>query len=113
MFGQLGCTPDVARLLTMLTTHQHCLPQGAPTSPALANLYLRLSGAASRLLVLVERHDLRMTFFGDDILISGDRTLMGLTAHFAEIVESRGLRLNRNKTLPVAGPNESISPSAS
>src|SRR6266498_92801 len=44
MFVTLGCIPDVARLLTRLTTRAHRLPQGAPTSPALANLYIRLSG---------------------------------------------------------------------
>jgi hypothetical protein len=31
---------------------------------------------------------------------------MGLTKHFAQIIESCGLRLNRGKTLPVAGPDE-------
>jgi hypothetical protein len=36
----LGCSPEVSRLLTALTTFQRRLPQGAPTSPALANLLI-------------------------------------------------------------------------
>jgi hypothetical protein len=61
---------------------------------------------AARLGGLVERYDLNVTFFGDDILISRDRPFMGLTRHFAHIIESSGLRLNEEKTLPVAGPSE-------
>src|ERR1039458_87400 len=36
----LGCSPEISKLLTMLTTFQRHLPQGAPTSPALANLLI-------------------------------------------------------------------------
>lgn len=106
MLTKLGCTPDVARLLTILTTYGHKLPQGAPTSPALANLYMRLSGVAARLGGLAARHRLNITCFGDDILISGDRSFKGLTRHFARIIQSCGLKLHETKTLPVAGPSE-------
>ena len=36
----LGCAPEIARILTRLTTYDFHLPQGAPTSSALANLVL-------------------------------------------------------------------------
>jgi len=36
----LGCSPAIAKLLTMLTTFERHLPQGAPTSPFLANLFI-------------------------------------------------------------------------
>jgi hypothetical protein len=36
----LGCSPTVASLLTKLTTFKRHLPQGAPTSPALANIFI-------------------------------------------------------------------------
>lgn len=106
MFVQLGCIPDVARLLTKLTTYSSRLPQGAPTSPALANLYLRLSRIAGRIEGLAARHQLQVTFFGDDILISSDRPFHGLTTHLGKIVEDCGLRLHQSKTQPVVGPGE-------
>jgi len=36
----LGCSPPVASLLTKITTYKRHLPQGAPTSPALANIFI-------------------------------------------------------------------------
>ncbi len=36
----LGCSPAISKLLTTLTTFQRRLPQGAPTSPALANILI-------------------------------------------------------------------------
>ena len=36
----LGCSPPVAAMLTRLTTFGRHLPQGAPTSPLLANLFI-------------------------------------------------------------------------
>lgn len=65
----LGCSPEIASLLTRLTTFQRRLPQGAPTSPLLANivllpLYHDVEG-------ICESRHLAMTFWVDDITISG------------------------------------------
>lgn len=98
MYTLLGCAPDVAKLLTELTTHGRCLPQGAPTSSSLANLYLRLSGLAKRLSHLAKRHRLRLTIFGDDILISGEASFIGLKSHLVSIIESCGLSINETKS---------------
>ena len=106
MFLQLGCTPEISRLLTRLTTHRHRLPQGAPTSPTLANLYLRLSGVSGRLSGLVKKHGLCITYFGDDILVSGERPFMGLAHQLKKIIKESGLRLHPTKTHPVAGPSD-------
>jgi RNA-directed DNA polymerase len=105
MFCALGCSPDVARLLTILTTRDHHLPQGAPTSPALANLHLRLSGVARRLIGLSKTHGLTLTFFGDDVIVSRDIPFKGLRYQLEEIITSSGLRLNPKKTTAVLGPD--------
>ncbi len=106
MFIALGCAPDVARLLTRLTTYDHRLPQGAPTSSALANLYLRFSRVAQRLEGLARTHGLQVTLYGDDIVITGDEPFMGLQVHIRGIIESCGLRLHPIKTQgKVVGPN--------
>jgi RNA-directed DNA polymerase len=105
IFVELGCSPDVARILTRLTMHNHHLPQGAPTSPVLANLYLRCFGVARRVEGLARKHGLRVTFFGDDIIVSSDRPFKHLQDHMERIITSSGLRLNREKTSAVLGPN--------
>jgi len=106
IFIGLGCAPDVARLLTRLTTYDHRVPQGAPTSSALANLFLRFSRVAQRLEGLARTHGLQVTFYGDDILVSGDEPFMDLQAHMRTIIESCGLRLHSVKTQEkVVGPD--------
>lgn len=99
MFERLGCTPDVARLLTQLSTHRYRLPQGAPTSPSLANLYLRLSGVARRLEGIADRHQLALTIFGDDIIVSRKTPFRGLEGQLTAAVLEAGLRLNQAKTI--------------
>jgi RNA-directed DNA polymerase len=65
------CVPDVARLLTLLTTYKGQLPQGAPTSPGLANWALApfddvLEGSTKAANVAYTR-------YADDICFSGER----------------------------------------
>jgi len=76
------------------------LPQGAPTSPALANLCafpldLRLDG-------LAHRFGARYTRYADDLVFSGPSTLRRdqreLRAWVQAIVEDEGFRLRRDKT---------------
>lgn len=67
--GLLGCSTDVASLLTKLTTVNGHIPQGAPTSTTLCNLALlplnqELEDVAGRL-------SLKFTQYIDDIAISG------------------------------------------
>jgi RNA-directed DNA polymerase len=76
------------------------LPQGAPTSPALANLAAfsldrRMAGMAARL-------GARYTRYADDLVLSGGA---GLASHsprlietVAEIAREEGFRLNEQKT---------------
>ena len=106
IFTNLGCSPDVARVLTQLTTYRHRLPQGAPTSPGLANAYLMVSGLAARLEGLARKEGLSISLFGDDILVSSRRSLRGFEAQFKRIVTAAGLRLHSGKTLPTLGPDE-------
>jgi len=67
-FRQIGWGRGAATLLADLTTHEGGLPQGAPTSPRLANL---VNGQLDR---LVERHVRRhrgtYTRYADDLTIS-------------------------------------------
>jgi RNA-directed DNA polymerase len=129
IFQTLGYVPSVAHVLTGLTTNvvpQHVwnvvraaasapvsasfhlgralatphLPQGAPTSPALANLAMfrldrRLSGLAAS-------QGLRYSRYADDLALSGARLPRGgddLAALVATIVREEGFALNADKTV--------------
>jgi hypothetical protein len=65
----LGCPPPVAKLLTELTTFQWHLPQGAPTSPAIANILL--ASIYAPVCLASERAGLTITTWVDDLIFSG------------------------------------------
>jgi RNA-directed DNA polymerase len=67
----LGCPPPVAKLLTELTTYEWRLPQGAPTSPMLANILLASIYAP----ICLESADVGLTIstWVDDLIFSGLR----------------------------------------
>lgn len=83
------------------------LPQGAPTSPALANL--AAFGLDVRLTALAASWGGRYTRYADDLALSGDhgwgRSTSRLLDAVEEIVQDEGFRLNPRKTgvMPRAG----------
>jgi hypothetical protein len=86
--------PEHFRLARRLATPH--LPQGAPTSPALANLAAfrldrRLSGLAAALGATYTR-------YADDLVLSCDHRLRMPEAMIAEIAAAEGFRVNRAKT---------------
>lgn len=97
LFSRLGCAPPVARLLTLLTTHQHQLPQGAPTSPSLANLMVVGSGLRTRLKKLAVTHRLNVGLYVDDIMMSGNIEPERLKKLLVRIVSECGFEINREK----------------
>ncbi len=68
----LGCPPPVARLLTQLTTFEWHLPQGAPTSPAIANILL--GSIYAPICLASEKAGLEISTWVDDLIFSGTRT---------------------------------------
>lgn len=107
LFQRLGYGDGEASLMALLCTtrsrteagylHRH-LPQGAPTSPAIANLCVfhldsRLSGLASRTGATYTR-------YADDLIFSGPRELARtrFRAAIERIVREEGYPLNVRKT---------------
>jgi RNA-directed DNA polymerase len=87
-----------ARLgLRLATPH---LPQGAPTSPALAGL--AAFGLDRRLAALAARFDATYTRYADDLALSGGRNLVAaarvLRETVAEIAAAEGFRVNERKS---------------
>lgn len=115
VFGDAGYPPHIARVLAELCTtttpadvlsgvdaghaallRGRHLPQGAPTSPHLANLVMR--SLDRRLAGYARRHDLRYTRYGDDLALSGDAIDSGPALWtLARIVESEGFTLHPAK----------------
>lgn len=125
LMRKFGYPPDVARSIALLTTTQTSprvlsvdhpsasfeiqspmhlrrhLPQGAPTSPAIANLCAfgldaRLAGVARTV------GGVCYTRYADDVLFSGDSDLARqskrLAAHVGAIAIEEGFRINHRKT---------------
>ncbi|MDF1670316.1 MAG: reverse transcriptase family protein [Roseovarius sp.] len=87
-------TPDLAAANHLSNRH---LPQGAPTSPALANL--GAYGLDVRMAGLARRLDANYTRYADDLTFSGDRHIaQTLLNAVPEIVRHCGFRLNPSKT---------------
>jgi hypothetical protein len=96
----LGCSPEVAKILAALTTLNNQLPQGAPTSPALANLAaLPVDAALMRLCsAKLGKGAFGYSRYIDDITISGGKEAVELLDEIGNIVERCGFTLNGNKT---------------
>ena len=71
------------------------LPQGAPTSPHLANL--AMWDADVRLLELSNEHNLNYTRYADDMTFSGEWTPEGLPKLVGQIIKDYGYRLAPHK----------------
>lgn len=97
---QLGFGRQVSSLLTRLTTYRFRLPQGAPTSTALANLVLVPVEQA-----LVDRSaetGVVYTRFVDDIGVSGNDPRFMIQEVITEL-RAIGLRVNRGKLVAESG----------
>jgi RNA-directed DNA polymerase len=86
---------EVARILTKLTTYRCSLPQGAPTSPVLANLVF--STTARRLEEFIKDYGITFTVFLDDIVFSSKKDFKPLVTDILTIIRSDGFFPHNNK----------------
>ena len=106
VFRTLGYPEPVADILGGLCTNaapmggplyrQAHLPQGAPTSPALANICFYR--ADCRLAGLALGAELQYTRYADDIAFSGDRIFRSLEPRIGAIVREEGFAVQFRKT---------------
>jgi RNA-directed DNA polymerase len=96
----LLCSPAIASLLTQLTTYEWHLPQGAPTSPALANLYL--SSIYGPILEACSTQGTVATAWVDDLIFSGENA-RSIMEPVRQILAANGFKLSRKKRIILAG----------
>jgi len=96
VFQSIGFGPEATGLLTKLTTWHNELPQGVPTSNALANLaLLRID---SRIMRLTEQQGFDYSRWVDDLTFSGPERLLGFRHLLQRIIEDEGFKVKPDKT---------------
>ncbi len=94
-----GCCSDIASLLTKLTTFQHRLPQGAPSSSTLANA--ALLPMHDEIKLICDQFGLRFSFFVDDITFSGNNALKAIeTIHKIILKYGHEVNWEKKKIMP-------------
>ena len=96
MFRSQDFSPTIAKMLTQLTTYKGHLPQGAPTSPMMANLVFIKTG--DKLAAIAKEHSITFTSFIDDLTFSSARDFKSLTPALLAIIIGDKFRLSHNKT---------------
>ncbi len=105
IFTRLGATKDIASALTRLTTFEHSLPQGAPTSPYLATL--ALSTLDRRLMQLCASNRLTYSRYFDDITISGGERAHKIVEVVEQIINEEGYKMHRGAgKFRLSGPDD-------
>jgi RNA-directed DNA polymerase len=92
---QVGVGPDVARTLTRLTTRKGHLPQGSPTSDALANLVL--AGVDRRVEQIAAALSLRVVRYVDNYDFAGARAREAIGPTIAAL-QRAGFAVRHKKT---------------
>ncbi len=96
VFRRVGYTRSISRLLAGLTTLRNSLPQGAPSSPQLANY--AAYDMDTRLARLAEKHGIQYTRYADDLTFSGEAVERSAVKRTIErVVRDAGFRPNERK----------------
>lgn len=105
-----GASKIVADLICRLTTRKHRLPQGAPTSPALARL--ALSPVTRRIKEALDSIDSTVdcSIYVDDVTLSGPTGIKRLKGTIINIIERHGFKVHPDKIkiMPATTDQESL-----
>lgn len=96
LFKKLGYRESVAVMLSNLCCYKKCLPQGACTSPKLANLVAKKMDY--RIWNAVKKQGIRYTRYADDMTFSGSFNEGKVIKCVEKIVSQSGFQINNKKT---------------
>lgn len=96
-FKELGFPPKVVDRLTGLCTFDGRLPQGAPTSPALANIIF--SPVDIDIINIAKEWGCEYTRYADDLIFSGNiKFTQKEKLRIARLIKEYGFQINNKKT---------------
>jgi RNA-directed DNA polymerase len=96
IFSSVGYSPLISNLLAKLCCRDNSLPQGAPTSPYLSNLYLK--SADESIFRFCNSKGIRFTRYADDMTFSGMFDLKELVEVVTDEMKKMNLKVNDAKT---------------
>lgn len=91
----MQCSPDVAAVLTKISTFNEHLPTGSPLSPLLS--FFSHMAMWERIVEIVRATDCTITVYIDDVTISGMNIPAGLLWKVRQIIHNNGLRYHKEK----------------
>jgi len=100
-FENIGYCKKVATLLADICCFKESLPQGAPTSPSLANIVF--SEVDDEILKFIKNKGINYTRYADDLTFSSNEDLFYLVEVIYGILERYDYKPNKNKTNIVSG----------
>lgn len=96
VFFKAGYTHEVSAVLAKICCHEEKLPQGAPTSPYLANIVcLELD---DELMQYSKNHGIMYSRYADDMTFSGNTDMEKHVTELEEIIRKNGFHVNERKT---------------
>ncbi len=96
IFLSFGYSSNISNLLSKLCCLDGSLPQGAPTSPYLSNLYLKTFD--EDVFGFCKNKHIRYTRYADDMTFSGDFNELEVINFIKEKIEDSPLEINDEKT---------------
>lgn len=93
--------PKIATIIAQLSCHDGALPQGAPTSPIIANLIANILDL--KILKLTQKYQLDYTRYVDDLSFStNEKNFINEKKYFLQelekIINQSGFKINKNKS---------------
>lgn len=102
VFFNLGYSSNVSNLLSKLCCLNDCLPQGAPTSPYLSNIYMYEFDSNIETFC---KKEIRYTRYADDLTFSGKLDSTQIIDYVRQELNKKELSINEDK-ISIMGQNK-------
>ncbi len=105
-FIDMGYDDEISITLADLCVHNGCLPQGAPTSPLLANIIL--NDFDFEVSLYAKDNNLKYSRYADDITLSGNEIHAKDIDYLYDRLSAYGFYANKDKTHIMSGKHRKI-----